>query len=143
MDECLRDLSVGILKQLTDSSATTNSLNSSSSSGAQNSSVSFYTSQQISSNENTNVNESKQNQIVLTINTMERMEIMTLIFNSQELKANWEKCFIESKKIFRKEIKYLFINYTNKLILDESFSRKPASFLSAIAIPRNRSGVNV
>ncbi|RNA40338.1 rho guanine nucleotide exchange factor 17-like [Brachionus plicatilis] len=125
MDECLRDLSVGIKRQLTDTSAATNSLNSSSSSGVHNSSNSFYTSQQINSNENTNANESKQNQLVLTINTMERMEIMTLIFNTQELKWNWEKCFIENKKIFY-----------------ESFSRKPASFLSAIAIPRNRSGVN-
>lgn len=51
---------------------------------------------------------------------------MTVVFSLSDHRVNWEKSFMEAKKNFM-----------------ESCSRKPANFLSAIAIPRNRSGVHV
>lgn len=95
------------MRQLNDANANNNSLNSSSSSGIQNSSNLLNSTQQPNQNENAN-NETKQNQLILTINTMERIEVMTLIFNGSDLKSNWEKCFIETKKIFCKHSKLVF-----------------------------------
>ena len=51
---------------------------------------------------------------------------MTIVFGHADQRLSWEKCFVEAKKVFF-----------------ESSSRKPATFLNVIAIPRNRSGVQV
>lgn len=51
---------------------------------------------------------------------------MTVVFGHADQRLSWEKCFVEAKKVFF-----------------ESSSRKPATFLNVIAIPRNRSGVQV
>ncbi len=66
------------------------------------------------------------NKKVLILIKSEKTEIIKIIFTNSEQRFSWEKCFNEAKKVFF-----------------ESSSRKPAAFMSAIPIPRNRSGIQV
>lgn len=58
------------------------------------------------------------------MNSSDKVENLKIGFSSPEQRLNWEKYFLDAKKNFF-----------------ESISRKPATFLSVIAIPRNRPGV--
>ncbi len=113
MDESIKEITASIIYQLNDTSTASNALNSGSNADVnsnlsvgnnlsvnvgfnlKNSSVDSLT-PQVASGETIK----QKNKIILTINTQDRVEAMTVVFGHADQRLSWEKCFIEAKKIF-------------------------------------------
>ncbi|CAF3358005.1 unnamed protein product [Rotaria sp. Silwood1] len=69
-------------------------------------------------------NQQKSNNIQLTIHTTERTETIDVLFSSSELKAAWEKSFLEAKKA----------------LFEVAAGRRNISFQNVLTLPHSRPG---
>ena len=115
MDESIREITASIIYQLNDTSSAASVLNSGTHADAN---INANSANSLSvnvggNNKNSSVDSlapqvasaetiKQRNRIVLTINTQERIEAMTVVFGHADQRLSWEKCFVEAKKIFCK-----------------------------------------